>query len=53
MMIIMSIQHHHHKNGAFSRESKAKMHRALATIGDPSRARLAARKLVGLLGDRR
>ena len=33
-MIIMSVQHHHHhdKSGAFSRESKAKMHRTLATI---------------------
>ena len=40
MMFIMSVQHHHHhhqKSGAFSRESKAKMHRTLATIGDPSR----------------
>ena len=55
MMIIMSVQHHQHhhqqKSGAFSRESKAKMHRTLAR--DPSRPRLAARKLAGLRGDRR
>ena len=57
MMIIMSVQHHQHhhqrKSGAFSRESKAKMHRTLATIGDASRPRLAASKLAGLRGDRR